>query len=85
MILSFYTKRQMSLTREYAAWLECSFWKYNMMVEIEKIPKHFVRLKRDYEEKKIIPEAFKGPGRSTTGVFLETHKSLKSTRMPIVF
>ena len=83
-VLSFYTKRQKSLTKEYANWLKCSFWKYNMMVEIEKIPQLCARLKKDYEEKKIIPED-KGTGQGTTGVFFETHKLSKSARMSIIF
>jgi hypothetical protein len=84
-VISFYTKHQYSLTQKYAGTLDCPYWKYNMLVEIEKIPALMVRLKEDYEAGNIISETFKGPGRGTTGIFIETQKHTKSARMPIVF
>ena len=53
------------------------------MVEIYKIPELMKRIKIDYIENRLIPENFKGPGRGTTGVFLETQKYIKSARMPV--
>jgi hypothetical protein len=84
-IVSFYTKNQKSLTKKYAQIFICSYWKYNLMVEINKIPYLFQKLSADYQSKKIISENFKGPGRGTTGIFLETQKHTKSVRMPLEF
>lgn len=84
-IVSFYTKNQYSITKEYAHVLDCPYWKYNLMVEIKKIPYLFQKLSIDYQSKRIIPESFKGPGRGTSGIFLETQKHTKSVRMPIEF
>lgn len=84
-IVSFYTKNQYSITKEYANILNCSYWKYNLMVEIYKIPSLFKKLSIDYKSKRIIPESFKGPGRGTSGIFLETQKHTKSARIPINF
>lgn len=84
-VISFYTKNQYSITKEYADILDCSYWKYNLMVEVHKIPYLIQKLYIDYKSKKIIPESFKGPGRGTSGVFLETQKYTKSARMPIEF
>ena len=53
------------------------------MVELYKVPELIKKIKTDYIEKRIIPENFKGPGRGTTGVFLETQKHTKSARMPL--
>ena len=82
-IVSFYTKRQFSITKYYAEEYNCQYWKYNLMVEIYKIPELMKRIKIDYIENRLIPENFKGPGRGTTGVFLETQKYIKSARMPV--
>ena len=84
-IVSFYTKNQYSITKEYANILNCSYWKYNLMVEIYKIPRLFEKLSIDYKSERIIPESFKGPGRGTSGIFLETQKHIKSARIPINF
>ena len=84
-VISFYTKKQYSITKEYAYILDCSYWKYNLMVEVHKIPHLIQKLYIDYKSKKIIPEGFKGPGRGTSGIFLETQKHTKSARMPIEF
>ncbi|MBP1888924.1 hypothetical protein J2Z53_000503 [Clostridium moniliforme] len=83
-VVSFYTKNQCSITKEYANILNCSYWKYNLMVEIYKIPSLFKKLSIDYKSKKIIPES-KGSGRGTSGIFLETQKHTKSARIPINF
>lgn len=83
-VVSFYTKNQCSITKEYANILNCSYWKYNLMVEIYKIPSLFKKLSIDYKAKKIIPES-KGSGRGTSGIFLETQKHTKSARIPINF
>lgn len=82
-IVSFYTKRQFSITKYYAEKYDCRYWKYNLMVELHKIPKLMEDIKIDFIENRIIPESFKGPGRGTTGVFLETNKYTKSARMPL--
>ena len=82
-IISFYTKRQLSITKKYAEKFDCIYWKYNLMVELYKVPELIKKIKTDYIEKRIIPENFKGPGRGTTGVFLETQKHTKSARMPL--
>lgn len=84
-IVSFYIKNQKSITKNYAERLDCSFWNYNLMVEIDKIPKLFQMLLSEYHSKLLIPETFKGPGRGTSGIFLETQKKTKSVRMPIYF
>lgn len=84
-IVSFYTKRQMTITRRYAEKFHCSFWKYNLMVEISKIPMVFQQIKQDCANGVVIPETFSGPGAGTTGVFLETKRGLKSARMSIEF
>lgn len=84
-VISFYTKKQMSITKRYAEKFDCDFWKYNLMVEISKIPSVFKLLKQDYLNKILIPETFSGPGVGTTGVFLETKRGLKSARMFIEF
>lgn len=82
-IVSFYTKKQYSITKKYAKEFSCSYWKYNLMVEIDKIPKVMKKLINDFKSKKIIPETFRGPGRGTTGIFIETQKHTKSSRMPL--
>lgn len=84
-IVSFYTKKQMSITKKYAEDFDCSFWKYNLMVEIPKIPDVFKKIKQDYFSHLLIPETFNGPGVGTTGVFLETKRGSKSARMAIEF
>lgn len=84
-IISFYTKKQMSITKRYAEDFKCSYWKYNLMVEIEKIPDVFKRIKHDFYDQILIPETFTGPGVGTTGVFLETKRGTKSARMSIEF
>ncbi|HFD2044731.1 TPA: hypothetical protein ACF2DM_001554 [Clostridium perfringens] len=84
-IVSFYTKNQSSITQKYANILNCSHWKYNLMVEVSKIPTLFKQLSNDYKDKIIIPESFKGPGKGTSGIFLETQKHTKSARIPINF
>ena len=38
-----------------------------------------------YKDTEVYPGVFQGPGRGTTGVFLETNKHIRSARMPIVF
>ena len=83
-VVSFYTKNQHSITKEYATELNCSYWRYNLMVEINKIPNLMKKLRIDYNENKIIPEN-QGVGRGTAGIFLETHKHTKSARMPLDF
>lgn len=82
-IVSFYTKRQLSITKCYAEKYNCNYWKYNLMVAIHKIPELMKEIKIDFIEKRIIPESFKGPARGTTGVFMETNKYTKSARMPL--
>ena len=82
-IISFYTKNQLSVTKKYAKEFDCNYWKYNLMVELYKVPKLIKKIKIDYLEKRLIPENFKGPGRGTTGIFLETQKQTKSARMPL--
>lgn len=84
-IVSFYTKNQYSTTKKYADIFNCSFWKYNLMVEINKIPQLIKQLYFDYRSKNIIPENFKGPAIGTSGIFLETQKHTKSSRMPFEF
>ena len=84
-IISFYTKKQMSITRKYADEFQCSFWKYNLMVEVSKIPSVFQKIKYDHANQILIPETFSGPGVGTTGVFLETKRGSKSARMSIEF
>ena len=82
-IISFYTKNQLSVTKKYAKEFDCNYWKYNLMVELYKVPKLIKKIKIDYLEKRLIPENFKGPGRGTTGIFLETQKQTKSARMTL--
>ena len=82
-IISFYTKNQISLTKKYAKEFDCNYWKYNLMVELYKVPELIKKIKNDYLEKRLIPESFKGVGRGTTGIFLETQKQTKSARMPL--
>lgn len=82
-VVSFYIKNQYSITKEYAHMFKCPYWKYNLMVEIYKIPDLLKKLFIDYESKRIIPESFKGPGRGTSGIFFETQKQTKSVRMPL--
>lgn len=84
-VVSFYTKKQLSITKKYAEDFDCQFWKYNLMVEIQKIPAVFKRIKQDYFNHFLISETFSGPGVGTTGVFLETQRGLKSARMFIEF
>lgn len=84
-IVSFYTKKQLSITKHYAEKYNCNYWKYNLMVEIYKLPELMKEIKIDFVENRIVPESFNGPGRGTTGVFLETQKYTKSARMPLYF
>lgn len=82
-IISFYTKKQLSITKKYAEEFDCNYWKYNLMVELYKVPELIKKIKADYLEKHLIPENFKGAGRGTTGIFLETQKQTKSARMSL--
>lgn len=83
-IVSFYTRNQCSITKEYANIFNCSYWKYNLMVEIYKIPDLFKKLSDDYKSKRIIAE-INGVGKGTSGIFLETQKHTKNARIPINF
>ena len=82
-IISFYTKNQLSIAKKYAKEFDCNYWKYNLMVELYKVPELIEKIKIDYLEKRIIAENFKGVGRGTTGIFLETQKQKKSARMAL--
>lgn len=81
-IISFYIKNQLSTTKKYAEEFNCNYWKYNLMVELDKIPKLIKKIKIDYIEKRIIAEN-SGVGRGTTGIFLESQKQKKSARMAL--
>lgn len=83
-VVSFYTRNQESITRRYAQEFCCAFWRYNLMVDVEKIPKVFKKLKEDYFQQVLLPEST-GVGNGTTGVFLETARGVKSARMYIEF
>lgn len=84
-IISFYTKKQKSITKKYATDFNCSFWRYNLMVEISKIPLVLKQIKQDYFNHVLVPETFSGPGVGTTGIFLETKRGTNSARMYIEF
>lgn len=79
-VISFYTKTQITITKKYAEMFNCSFWKYNLMVEVSKIPSLLQVIQRDYFNNILIPENFNGPGKGTTGIFLETYKDEHSAR-----
>lgn len=81
-VVSFYTKKQMSITKKYAEEFDCEYWKYNLMIELHKLPKLIKKIKADYFEGRIVAES-KGIGRGTTGIFLETQKQTKSARMSL--
>ena len=83
-VVSFYTQKQRPITRQFANDLDCSYWKYNMLLEIRKIPLFMSMLKKGYIEGEIIAEN-QGVGQGTSGVFLETKKHKKSSRMPLFF
>lgn len=85
-VVSLYTKRQISLAKQYAEAVGCPFWRYNLFVPIRKIPQLLHILQADHENGTLLPEGGNVVGQGTSGVFLETCKTTKgSARMSVVF
>ena len=80
-VVSFYSASQ---TKHYASDFGFSYWKYNLMVEVQKLPEFIARIKTDIEHGILLPEK-RGVGFGMSGIFFETKGSYKnSSRMALL-
>jgi len=83
-VVSFYSANQIKQTKHYASDFGFPYWKYNLMVEVQKLPEFIARIKTDIENGILLPEK-RGVGFGTSGIFFETKGSYKnSSRMALL-
>ena len=83
-VISLYSANQIKRAKYYATEFGFLYWKYNLMIEIQKLPVFMDQIKADIESGNLKPEK-RGVGLGTSGVFFETSKPYRnSSRMPLI-